>query len=196
MNFNSGSSLHDTDCSKITDNLDFINRMGRSRKVIAQIADEFSYTYSSARNCLTIVKYFQPVLPKYSTQPSSLERSSDVLNIFNGLKKYRTNQSDRSSNQPMQKITLQLNNDIATVTQVLGWVKQLDHLPIPESVLQFCKLAAMEGFMHAVHHHKSMPSNIPIELEIGVFNDRLEMKMWDWGKPFDCKKKSNEKLQE
>jgi serine/threonine-protein kinase RsbW len=169
--------------------------LGIAIKLIGKIADELSYTYNSdRRNCLSIVKYFQPVLPQHSTQAGRLKRSSDVLNIFNWLKEQRTSQSDRNSNQLLQKITLQLNSEIATVSQVLWWVDQLDNLPIPETVLQLSRLAVVEGFILAVHHHKNMPSDTAIDLSIAVFNERLEIKIWDWGKPFNFKAKLNEEL--
>lgn len=28
-----------------------------------------------------------------------------------------------------------------------------------------------------------MPSNTPIDLAIAVFNERIEIQIWDWGKP-------------
>jgi serine/threonine-protein kinase RsbW len=171
--------------------------LGIGLKIIAQIADELSYTYNSdRRNCLTIVKYYQPVLPQDSTQVGGFQRARDVLNIFNWPKEQRTSKSDRSSQQPMQKITLQLKSEIATVTQVLWWIEQLDNLPIPESVLQLCKLAAIEGFVNATHHHQNMPSDTPVDLAIAVFEERIEMQIWDWGKPFEVQEKLNKALQE
>lgn len=97
-----------------------IPTLGIGIKIISQIADELSYTYTAERrNCLTIVKYFQPALPQHT------KRSNDVLNIFNWLKKQQINKSDRTSQKPFHKITLQLASEIATVTQVLWWVEQL-----------------------------------------------------------------------
>jgi len=42
--------------------------------------------------------------------------------------------------------------------------------------------------------HKNMPRATPIYLEITVFNERLEIKNWDWGEPFDFKAKLKEEL--
>jgi serine/threonine-protein kinase RsbW len=170
--------------------------LGLGIKIIGQIADELSYTRNSdRRNCLTVVKYFQPVLPQYSIQPGGLIQAREILKIFNWLKEQKNYQCDRTSNQPIQKIALQLASEIATVTQVLWWLEQLDNLPIPASVLQLCKLACVEGFVHAVHHHKNMPPDTPIEMSIAVFNDRLELQIWDWGKPFDFHAELNKELQ-
>jgi serine/threonine-protein kinase RsbW len=48
--------------------------LGIGIKLIDQIADELSYTHTSdRRNCLSIVKYFQPVLPQDNTQAGGLK---------------------------------------------------------------------------------------------------------------------------
>jgi serine/threonine-protein kinase RsbW len=121
----------------------------------------------------------------------------DVLNSFNGFQKQRNPQSDPSSNQQIQKFSLHLNTDIKAVAQVLGWLEQLDPLPIPEAVLHQCKLAVVEGFTNAVRHaHKNLPRETPIDLELTVFNERLEIKIWDRGKPFDFQAKLKEELPE
>lgn len=197
MNSNLYNLQSDENYSTIADDIDENPSLGIGLKIIAQIADELSYTYTSdRRNCLLIVKYFQPALPppKYSTQSGCFKQASDVLSIFNWLKEQRNSQSDRSSNQPFQKITLQLKSEIATITQVLWWIEQLDNLPIPSAVLQLCSLAAIEGFILAVHHHKNMPSDTPIDLAIAVFNERIQIQIWDWGKPVDCQSKVEKRL--
>ncbi|MEG4444263.1 ATP-binding protein [Microcoleus sp. AT9_B5] len=197
MNYNLENSHRDEDFSEI----DEIGKIGI--KLIGKIADELSYTRTSAgRNCLLIVKYFQPgiVPPEPSTQADFFKRAIDVLHSFNWLQEQRTPQSDRSYNQPLQKIKLQVSSDLKSVTQVLWWVDAafLEPLPIPEEVLQLCKLAAIEGFAHAVRHaHQNQSVETPkIELAIAVFNDRLEIEIWDWGKPFDLKTKLKEELPE
>ena len=187
--------------STMRDNIDEIPSGGVGIKILGKIADELSYTPTSdGRNCLFIVKYYQQpelVPPQDSSKPGFLKRASDVLNRFNGFQKQRNSQSDPSSNQQIQKFSLQLNTDINAVAQVLCWLEQLDPLPIPEAVLHQCKLAVVEGFTNAVRHaHKNLPRETPIELEISVFKERLEIKIWDRGKPFDFQAKLKEELPE
>ena len=181
--------------STMTDNIDEIPAGGVGIKIIGKIADELSYTPTSdGRNCLFLVKYYQS-----PSQAGIFKRAMDVLNSFNGFQKQRNPQSDPSSNQQIQKFSLQLqlNSDIHAVAQVLSWLEQLDPLGIPVAVLHQCKLAVVEGFTNAVRHaHKNLPRETPIDLEITVFNERLEIKIWDRGKPFDFKAKLKEELPE
>jgi len=190
-----GKSQGDEDFSES----DEIGKIGI--KLIGKIADELSYTRTSAgRNCLLIVKYFQPGLvpPQPNPEASIFKRAIDVLHSFNWLQDQRNSPSEPSYNHPLHKIKLQVNSELEAVTQVLWWVEQLEPLGIPETVLQLCKLAAVEGFTNAVRHaHKNLSVQTPkIELAIAVFNQRLEIEIWDWGKPFDLKTKLKEELPE
>ncbi len=180
-------------------NIEEIPSGGIGIKLISQIADELSYTRTSeGRNCLLIVKYFQLDLipPQPTTQFSYFKQAIHVLKSFNfRLPKQRSFPFYRTSNQPIKTIHLQLKTDLKTVAQVLWWVEQLDYLRIPEAVLQQCKLATIEGFTNAVRHaHKNLPLETPIDLEITVFNERLEVNIWDMGEPFDLQAKLIEEL--
>ena len=79
------------------------------------------------------------------------------------------------------------------VAQARSLREQLAALPIPEAVSPQCILAVSEALTNAVRHaHKNLPRETPIYLEITVFNDRLEIKNWDWGEPFDFQAKLKE----
>jgi serine/threonine-protein kinase RsbW len=168
MIFNLNNLHHDEDDRK----------NGIGIKLIDKIADELSYTRSAddRRNCLLMVKKFQPGFFK------------QAIATLNSL---------ILAEQSLKKITLRVNTDIKAVAQVLLWVEQLGNLQIPEAVLHESKLLAIEGFTNAVQHaHKTLPSGTPIDLAISVFNERLEIEIWDWGEPFDLKAKLKEELQE
>ena len=97
------------------DNMDKIPSGGVGIKIIGKIADRLSYTRTSdSRNCLFLVKSYQKpgiVQPQHRTQARFFKRALEVLNSFSfGFQKLR--QFDRSSNQHLQKISLQLNSDI------------------------------------------------------------------------------------
>lgn len=49
-----------------------------------------------------------------------------------------------------------------------------------------CQLALAEGFTNAVRHaHKGQSMDVLIDLEVQIFDDRLELRIWDQGGPFD-----------
>ena len=186
---------------KMTDNINEIPSGGIGIKVIGKIADELTYTRTfDRRNCLFIMKYYQQpvvVASQPTTEAGYFQRPLNVLNKFNWFKKQRISELNSSYNQPIQKISLQVNSDIKAVAQVLCWLDQLEPLPIPEAVFHQCKLATVEGFTNAVRHaHKNLPLATPIELLIAIFNERLEINIWDLGEPFDFQAKLAEELSE
>jgi len=97
----------------------------------------------------------------------------------------------------MKKFQMQTETDLEALAMVLQWYDQLNNLPIPKRVWMECQLALAEGFTNAVRHaHKELPSSTMIELEIKVFGDRLKMKIWDCGKPFDFQAQLRKSLAE
>ena len=78
-------------------------------------------------------------------------------------------------------------------------VEQLADLPIPEAVLYQCQLVVSEACTNAVRQaHKNLPRETPIDLEITVFNERREIKIWDWESLLtskrSCKKNGHKKV--
>lgn len=91
----------------------------------------------------------------------------------------------------LQQAHLRVNSDLDVLNQVLKWfeqfwVKYLAKRIWPENQLYRLQLALAEGFTNAVRHaHQGLPPETPIDLEIVLWEDRLEIRIWDKGKPFD-----------
>lgn len=91
----------------------------------------------------------------------------------------------------LQQAHLRVNSDLDVLNQVLKWfeqfwVKYLAKRIWPENQLYRLQLALAEGFTNAVRHaHQGLPPETPIDLEIVLWEDRLEIRIWDGGKPFD-----------
>ena len=117
-----------------------------------------------------------------------------LLEFFNRLNGFKDKQQrQQSCNTPIEKISLKVNTDLKELERVLEWFKQLERLPISKQVWAQCELVLAEGFTNAVRHaHKNFPLGTPIELEVTVFKESLEIKIWDYGQPFDLEAKLSE----
>lgn len=161
-----------------------------------QLSDELSYTpTSTAQNCLLIVKNYESKALEQSPNLSQekllkpLIKFSNSFNFFNG----KHEPSKPNSNLPLHIIQLTVSTDLQAISQVLDWYEQLNDLPIPQDVVMQGQLALIEGFTNAVRHaHQGMPLETPIKLEIRVFEKYLEIRIWDYGKPFDLQTKLRE----
>mgnify|MGYP002777191634 CR=1 FL=1 len=88
--------------------------------------------------------------------------------------------------QPLKRADLQVNTDLNDLTQVLSWFDQFNCPPISYQVWLQCQLALAEGFTNAVRHaHFGKPCGVPIELQVVMFPEWLEIRIWDRGGPFD-----------
>jgi serine/threonine-protein kinase RsbW len=92
--------------------------------------------------------------------------------------------------KPLQQSRLQVETDLKAVTKVLQWFEELTSSLFSEQFQSQCQLAFVEGFTNAVRHaHENLPQSTPIDLEVTVFADYLEMRIWDQGQPFDLQAK-------
>ncbi len=179
----------------MSENIEDLPEGGMGLKIMSQLADELNYTRTpDHRNCLFIRKTYHPqgFDPSQDIQKSGV--LEQLINFFltrlNWLKYklYRQQWGD----SPLKKIHLQVNTELTAVNQVIDWYEPLQHLPISKTFLDQCLLMLVEGFTNAIRHaHKDLPLETSSELEVIVFNERLEIRIWDYGQPFDLEEKLN-----
>ncbi len=88
--------------------------------------------------------------------------------------------------EPLHRAFLQVNTDLDALAQVLEWFDQFSQPPTPPQAWMQCQLALAEGFTNAVRYaHAGKPESVLIELEVQIFSDHLEIRIWDQGDPFD-----------
>jgi serine/threonine-protein kinase RsbW len=89
-----------------------------------------------------------------------------------------------------QTIFLQVTTNLNELVDVLTWFDQLPHASVPKSDWLYCKTSLAEIFTNAVRHaHKEMPIETPISLEASLSNDKIEIKVFDYGEGFDLSDK-------
>jgi serine/threonine-protein kinase RsbW len=90
----------------------------------------------------------------------------------------------------IKKAHIQVNTGLSTLDQVLSWFAELCDPRISTSVWIRCQLALVEGFTNAVRHaHAGKTPDLPIDIEVAVFTESLEIKIWDSGDAFDLEQK-------
>ncbi|MFB8787822.1 MAG: anti-sigma regulatory factor [Potamolinea sp.] len=86
---------------------------------------------------------------------------------------------------------LQVNSDLTVQAQVQKWFEQLclnyiSHINSSERQFYRLNLALAEGFSNAVRHaHQELPSETTIEIELAIRDKLIEIRIWDYGKPFN-----------
>ena len=90
-----------------------------------------------------------------------------------------------------QKNLLKVNSDLTALDKVQAWFQNFyqtycQQISLSKQQYYRLNLALAEGFTNAVRHaHRDKPPETPIELELGIEDDRLEIRIWDYGAPFN-----------
>lgn len=96
----------------------------------------------------------------------------------------------KSDEQLRAKSQLRVLTDIEALKEVLKWLENSILPLLPVELWSQCQLILTEGFTNVVRHaHRNLPCTTPIDLEIKVFAHYLEMRIWDWGEPFNFEEK-------
>jgi serine/threonine-protein kinase RsbW len=87
----------------------------------------------------------------------------------------------------LEKYHIQVNSDIYALAKLQEWFCQLQNL-LPKPTWMQCNLVLVEVFTNVVSYaHEGLPEETPIDIEISINASEcfLEMRIWDFGEPFD-----------
>lgn len=172
----------------MSNSIDQLAEGGRGLKLMWQIADELSYTRTlDGRNCLSLSKSYEVEGRDRSQNIKKASALDGLMNLFKRWDWQNEREQEAELNESyVQNISLQVNTDLNDLTRVLEWFEQFKYLSLPDEVWFQFQLALAEAFTNVVRHaHKNMPVATPVQLEITVFNGRLELQVWDCGPRFD-----------
>jgi serine/threonine-protein kinase RsbW len=86
----------------------------------------------------------------------------------------------------LHQSTLTTQTRLKQLDPVLAWFNASYSPEIDSKTWIQCELALAEGFTNAVRHaHEGLATMTPIELEVLRYGDRIEIRIWDHGPPFD-----------
>lgn len=81
---------------------------------------------------------------------------------------------------------LQVSTDLRNLSAILNWLNQIEHVSLSEMDWLRCQIALAEGFTNAVRHaHRDLPIETPIDIEVKIAPEYLELYVWDQGPSFN-----------
>lgn len=79
--------------------------------------------------------------------------------------------------------------DLSAFSDVLAWFDSLNHPSIPLRPWIECQTVLSEAFTNAVEHaHQQQPPTTKIDIEVAIFTQSIQIRVWDVGPPFDLEK--------
>lgn len=101
----------------------------------------------------------------------------------------RTEGSHSNNNEIRHQFRLRVRTELEQLIPVLKWFENHTQSLLPETIIWQVKVALAEGFTNTVRYaHQHLPHETPIELALAIFSNYLELKIWDYGNPFDLHK--------
>ncbi|AFY73712.1 anti-sigma regulatory factor (Ser/Thr protein kinase) [Synechococcus sp. PCC 7502] len=95
-----------------------------------------------------------------------------------------------------EKYSLRVKTDIYDLTTVQKWFQQFGNSSVTnatERVLQQMNLLLAEGFANVIYHaHEHLPIDTPVDIEVIFDKNTIEIRIWDFGQPFDLLQKLKE----
>lgn len=81
---------------------------------------------------------------------------------------------------------LQVQTSLSDLSSVLNWFNHHYQTDVPRPVLIQCQTILAEGFTNAVRHaHRHKDAGTPIEIEVELLDDQIEICVWDSGPEFN-----------
>ncbi|NEP43652.1 MAG: ATP-binding protein [Okeania sp. SIO2H7] len=81
----------------------------------------------------------------------------------------------------------QVESRLSETDRVLSWFEELCK-ELPKTFRLQCELALAEGFTNTIRYaHRELPQGTPIDIEVRILPERIEIRIWDFGSPFDLK---------
>ena len=178
----------------------------RLREIVEQAVDIYKIVKQRI-NRLTILRQTAVKSTEVNTPQSSLENPQQIIMEAQVSSEQTPLDSQQFTNDKLtdelefpspirtlnktQQDHLMVKSELKHLNQVQQWFERfcLQHLSRfdwlePERYR--LNLALAEGFTNAVRHaHHGLPPETTIDIDVTLWNDRLEIKIWDYGKPFN-----------
>jgi serine/threonine-protein kinase RsbW len=104
-----------------------------------------------------------------------------------------TKNQDINNDNNYQKFCLRVHTELEALVPVLKWFDTSTASLSNDTIIWQTKVALAEAFTNTVRYaHQNLPTTTFIDLEILIFPDYLEMKIWDRGQGFDLQQKLQE----
>ncbi len=90
------------------------------------------------------------------------------------------------NNSPLLVAALTTVSQADAVTEVLEWLQKIQPDFISTRNWLKCQTVVIEGFDNVIQHaHKHLPAETPIKLNLEIYAEGVEIKIYDLGEPFN-----------
>ena len=97
---------------------------------------------------------------------------------------------DARPKKRLNQYRLEVKSELNALDEVLNWFIEIAAKRLPQKCGWQCQLALAEAFTNTVRYaHKDLPQSTPIAIELNLLPNTVEIRIYDYGKPFDLQSK-------
>jgi len=93
---------------------------------------------------------------------------------------------ERAKGEPLRQFYLSIESDLSGLQKIIPWFEYHCGELLNQTVFLSMQIILIEGFTNAVKYaHFNLPIETQIELFVNIFENLIEIRIWDYGLTFD-----------
>jgi serine/threonine-protein kinase RsbW len=93
---------------------------------------------------------------------------------------------ERAEGKLLREFYLSMESDLSGLQKIIPWFEYHCGELLVQTIFLPMQIILIEGFTNAVKYaHLNLPTETPIELFVDIFENLIEIRIWDYGLTFD-----------
>jgi serine/threonine-protein kinase RsbW len=93
---------------------------------------------------------------------------------------------ERAKGKLLKEFYLSMESDLSGLQKIIPWFEYHCGELLVQNIFLPMQIILIEGFTNAVKYaHLNLPTETPIELFVDIFENLIEIRIWDYGLTFD-----------
>ena len=103
---------------------------------------------------------------------------------------------ERAKGEPLRQFYLSMESDLSGLQKIIPWFEYNCGELLVQTIFLPMQIILIEGFTNAVKYaHLNLPTETPIEVFVDIFENLIEIRIWDYGLTFDLEKQLQLEIQ-
>ena len=103
---------------------------------------------------------------------------------------------ERAKGKLLREFYLSMDSDLSDLQKIIPWFEYHCGELLVQTIFLPMQIILIEGFTNAVKYaHLNLPTETPIEVFVDIFENLIEIRIWDYGSTFDLEKQLQLEIQ-
>jgi serine/threonine-protein kinase RsbW len=103
---------------------------------------------------------------------------------------------EQAKEKLLREFYLSMESDLSGLQKIIPWFEYHCGELLVQTIFLPMQIILIEGFTNAVKYaHLNLPTETPIEVFVDIFENLIEIRIWDYGLTFDLEKQLQLEIQ-